>query len=86
MEPPEILSHGVISDGGTPGHRALEVTVDGVPTGLKILAATEEDVAKQRESVREALSKMLGVPVPDALDVIRPEGWPVKGIFGGIGS
>jgi DNA-binding PadR family transcriptional regulator len=83
IEMPDILSHGITSDGGTPAHRWLEVSVHGTPTGLKILAATEADAAEQLNSVRENFVQIFGVPAPDTLDVVRPEGWPVSSIFGG---
>lgn len=83
MEMPEILSYGIISGGGTPAHRWLEVSVGGTPTGLKILAATESDVAEQLDNVRGNFVQIFGVPAPDALDVIRPAEWPTRSIFGG---
>jgi hypothetical protein len=83
MDLPEILSYGITGDGGTPGHRWLEVSVDGTPIGLKILAATEPDVTAQLEEVRNLFSQIFRISVPDVFDVIRPEGWPVKSIFGG---
>ena len=79
----EILNHGVIAGGGTPGHRWLEVAADGVPVGLKILAASEIEVREQLDQLRLSLSQRFGHPMPDVLDVVRPERWPVESMFGG---
>jgi hypothetical protein len=80
---PVHVSHGVSIGGGTPGHRWLQVTLGAVPTGWKILAASEEEAARELGHVVEALSQLLGAKVSvDDLDVIRPEGWPSKSFFG----
>jgi DNA-binding PadR family transcriptional regulator len=84
--PLEILSYGIVADGGTPAHRWLEVSVGGMPIGLKIVAATEAEAAKQLESVRSNFTQIFGMPVPGQLDVIRPEGWPIQSIFGRLWS
>lgn len=77
---PAILGQGITGDGGTPGHRWLEVRVNGTPAGLKILAATEGEAAGKLRQLREQLH------VPGSgeyvLDVIRLDGWPVPRMFG----
>jgi hypothetical protein len=77
MPEPVILGSGIVGAGGTPGHRWLEVTVNGTPAGLKILAATEDEAAGELRR----LSELLRVP-GSVLDVIRPDGWPVPRMFG----
>lgn len=73
---PHALSNGVTIDGGTPSHRFLPVTYNGVEVGLKILAATEDDIEKQLDSVLDFAQ------VPrDGLDVVRPDGWPFPAAF-----
>lgn len=73
----DVAASGTSIGGGTPAHRWLEVTFDGHPAQLKILAATEADVADQ-------LDKLAGdLRIPrKALEVIRPSEWPVTGLFG----
>ena len=63
--------------GGTPAHRSLEVTLAGQGTGLKVLAASEEEASRELATGRGSL----GLP-GDLLDVDRPPDWPVMGLFG----
>jgi hypothetical protein len=77
----DIVSHGIITGGGTPGHRWLDVTVHGTPIGLKILAATESDVAEQLGHLRGSREHCLALP-PEEFDVVRPDGWPAERMFG----
>ncbi|MBW8487670.1 restriction endonuclease [Actinomadura parmotrematis] len=72
----ESVSNGITIGGGTPAHRPLEVTMGGLPIGLKVIAATEAEAASQLDSLTS-----MGLP-REALDVIRPEGWPLPGLFG----
>ena len=44
---PVPLRSGIVVGGGTPGHRWLEVTLAGIPTDDKLLAASEEDIATE---------------------------------------
>ncbi len=80
---PAILRHGIVADGATPGHRWLEVTVNGTPTGLTFLAATEDEAVGQLGRVSEQLQ----VPGSgeDMFEVIRPDEWPVQPMFGAPG-
>lgn len=77
---PVILSHGIVTSGGTPGHRWLEVTINGMPIGLKINAATEEEVTEQLHGVCGLFPTSGSMDM--VLDVIRPNGWPVQRMFG----
>ncbi len=70
-------SAGVTIAGGTPAHRWLEVTLSGQRTGLKVLAASEEEASKELAAVAGSL----GLP-GNLLDVDRPPGWPPTGLFG----
>ena len=40
------VAHGITMAGGTPGHRWLEVPVNGVPAGLKVVALTEKEAKR----------------------------------------
>lgn len=80
IEPVHVAT-GITVSGGTPGHRWLEVAVDGHPIGLKVLAATEDEAEEQLNSVAAELTTQFGVP-RTSLSVIRPDGWPIQGIFG----
>lgn len=64
------VSQGVTAGGGTPAHRWLEVAMNEVPIGLKVLAATEAEADDQLDNVAQ-----LGMP-RSVLSVIRPTGWP----------
>ncbi len=75
---PVGLGNGVVVGGGTPGHRWLEVSVAGVPTGLKVLVSSEEEIATELD----ALVPRLFEDFPrDHLDVIRPNVWPITRMF-----
>ncbi len=74
----EMAASGVSVDGGTPAHRWLQVTDRaGDHVGIKILADSEAAV----DRALDRFANDLGVPRED-LDVERPEGWPVTGLFG----
>lgn len=76
--PVETASSGVSIGGGTPTHRWLEVTDRaGLRVGIKVLAGTEDEAQQELDRVAPSL----GVP-REILDVERPEGWPVTGLFG----
>ena len=76
--PVEIVSSGVSIGGGTPAHRWLEVTDRaGVQIGIKVLAGTEDEARRELDAV----ATTLGV-TREMLDIERPEGWPVTGLFG----
>jgi len=79
---PVLVSHGITFGGGTPGHRWLEISANGVPTNLRFAAATEAEAAELLDSMRETFAGQTGLP-SQAFDVIKPEGWPVQGLFGG---
>jgi hypothetical protein len=75
---PVHVAHGIVGGGGTPAHRWLMVAVNGVPSGLRVLASTEAEVEEELDRVAEAqLTGPRG-----ALTVITPEDWPVSRIFG----
>lgn len=75
---PVGLGGGIVVGGGTPSHRWLQVSVAGVPTGLKVLVSSEEEIAEQLDSVVPGL--FAGVP-RELLDVIRPDVWPIPPMF-----
>jgi len=75
------LGHGIVTDGGTPAHRWLDVAVHGIPIGQKILVASESHVAEQLGRLRETQHQYRFLPA-EAFDVIRPDGWPVQHILG----
>jgi hypothetical protein len=75
---PVSLGSGIVIGGGTPSHRWLEVTLAGIPTGLKVLAASEEDIGAE-------LDRLVTTRWPEIareqLDVIRPDVWPIPTMF-----
>lgn len=73
---PIPMGNGIVMDGGTPAHRWLEVTVGGAATGTKVLAASEADIEVQLSNAHS----MIGGP-RTALDVIRPDPWPIPTLF-----
>ena len=75
-----ILGHGIVTGGGTPAHRWVDVAVHGIPIGQKILVASESDVAEQLSCLRETQRQYRILPA-EAFDVIRPDGWPVQHIL-----
>jgi hypothetical protein len=74
--PYKVLAQGVIAGGGTPNHRWLNVHILGSPVILKVLAATEDELAQQLT----AMAGNLGIPV-EALTVEKPDGWPFASAF-----
>jgi Restriction endonuclease len=75
--PGVVVGTGITISGGTPGHRWLEVADrEGQLLGLKVLAASEEDIDRELSHV----ASTLGLP-RSALDVVRPTGWPFKHAF-----
>jgi hypothetical protein len=75
---PVSLGSGIVIGGGTPSYRWLEVTLAGIPTGLKVLAASEEDIGAE-------LDRLVTTRWPEIareqLDVIRPDVWPIPTMF-----
>jgi hypothetical protein len=69
-------SQGVSVGGGTPYHRWLPVLLNGVPVGLKVLAADEAEADRQLGSLAESAH----LP-KDLLSVERPDGWPFTNAF-----
>lgn len=69
------ISRGVTMGGGTPNHRFITVRFMGGPP-IKVLAATEEELA----SNLEMMSSQLGIP-SGLLTVERPDGWPFSSAF-----
>jgi hypothetical protein len=51
---PVHVAHGIVAGGGTPAHRWLMVAVNGVPSGLKVLASTEEEAEEELDRIAEA--------------------------------
>lgn len=80
---PVHVSHGITIAGGTPAHRWLEVAIDGVGSGVKVLADSETEAEAQLDGVANTLAR-LGI-TRGALSVIPPDGWPVPPFFGGPG-
>jgi hypothetical protein len=70
------ISRGVTAGGGTPNHRWIEVRVMGQGLPIKVLAATEDELAANLSMI----APQFGVPV-EALTVTRPEGWPFASLF-----
>lgn len=76
--PATLAASGVTVAGGTPAHRWLDVIdATGRPLGIRVLAATEEDVERELQHLAQELRAPRA-----ALSVARPPGWPVKGVFG----
>lgn len=73
---PISIGSGVVAGGGTPAHRWLEVSHSNQASGLKILAASEQEIATELQGVADAL----GLPL-ELLDVIRPDVWPIPTMF-----
>jgi Restriction endonuclease len=78
---PIHVAGGVSIGGGTPAHRWLEIAVDGVPTGHRILAASETEAEQRLDQAAEDFLRA-GIS-REALSVIKPEGWPVPPLFVG---
>lgn len=76
IEAPVSTGSGVVAGGGTPAHRWLEVSYGGRGTGLKILAATEQDIRDQLDMI----SSLHQLP-RDLFDATRPEVWPIPLMF-----
>lgn len=70
-------SHGITIVGGTPAFRWLQITVAGEPTHLRVPAASELEAEEQLD----ATAKTLRLPRSE-VDFIRPDDWPVAGLFG----
>lgn len=77
---PVHLGTSLTFAGGTPGHRWLQVAVNGVATDLKVLAATEVEADGQLDQMASFFARA-GIP-REALSVVRPDGWPVVEVFG----
>jgi Restriction endonuclease len=77
---PVQAAHGIVIGGGTPAHRWLALAVNGVPIGLKVLAATKEEAEQQLDQL-VGLGAIGGIP-RQALSVITADGWPVALLFG----
>ncbi|WP_328296199.1 restriction endonuclease [Kineococcus sp. NBC_00420] len=75
---PVPLGNGLAIQGGTPAYRWLDVTLDGRPIGLKILAADEKEVESGLDSMAD---EMFRGTLRESLDVVRPEGWPTPPMF-----
>ncbi len=78
IDDPVSLAGGITVDGGTPGHRWLFVTIGGVQTKVRILAASEEDIVNQLDRVVHPL--VPGIP-REQLNVVRPDPWPIPTMF-----
>lgn len=74
------IAHGVTMSGGTPAHRWLEVLAREVPTGLKILAASEDEAEAELDHLAASLAHS-GISRSE-LSVRAPAGWPVAQMFG----
>jgi hypothetical protein len=70
-----LSSSGVVVSGGTPEHRWVEVTVDGRPQNLKIVAANDREADEQLDQ----LARDRGIE-RDRLNIIPPPGWAGYGI------
>lgn len=73
-----VVGSGTTIGGGTPAHRWLEVADrEGQQLGLKILVCNETEITSQLRDI----AHHIGIPL-DQLDVVRPNDWPVVGLFG----
>lgn len=75
---PVSLGGGIVAMGGTPGHRPLQVTMGGVPTGLKVIVSSEQEIRAQLDSLSDHFTFLRP---REQLDVIRPEIWPIPVMF-----
>lgn len=55
---PRQVGHGITMSGGTPGHGWVEAAASGVPTGAKILAATEEEAEEQLDHIADSFARL----------------------------
>jgi hypothetical protein len=76
---PVHLAQSITMRGGTPGHRWLTVAINGQPTDLKVLAATEAEA--EQELDRLASRAVQSGIAREALSVIKPDDWPVTKLF-----
>jgi hypothetical protein len=74
---PVLLGSGVVTSGGTPGHRWLEVLHAGQATGMRVLAANEAEIAEQLDWLAETFPDVRR----DEIDVLRPDEWPIPLMF-----
>ncbi len=77
---PVHVANAVTISGGTPAHRWLEVTANGVDTGFKVVAATESEAETKLDRIAHLFAQA-GV-TRQMLSVVKPEGWPVSQLFG----
>lgn len=70
---PVHISNGVVSSGGTPLHRWLEVSVGGEPIGTRVLVSSEEDIDEQLTWFARDIARA----PREVFDVVRPEVWPI---------
>ena len=75
---PVPLASGAVIGGSTPSHRYLEVSVSDVPTGLRVLVSSEEEIASELDFL--VTDFLEGIP-REQLDVIRPSIWPIPMMF-----
>jgi hypothetical protein len=78
--PVRHIAHGVTMSGGTPAHRWLEVLACEIPTGLNVLAASEDEAKVQLDHLAASLAQS-GISRSE-LSVRAPDGWPVVQMFG----
>ncbi|MHA7297200.1 restriction endonuclease [Pseudarthrobacter sp. MDT3-1] len=79
ITPLREIGNGVVAAGGTPAHRWLSVTRHGADLGVKVLAATESDIQRELDSIAQFWDDDSFVRA--GLDVVRPEPWPIPGLF-----
>lgn len=72
----DMRSSGIVIQGGTPETGWLRVAVDGTPTDVKILAATEAEA----DVGLLHLAESLGVE-RSQLDIVRPDSWPAVSLL-----
>lgn len=70
------ISQGVTAGGGTPNHRWIPVRLTSLGPPIRILAATEAELAENIAM----MAGQLGVPA-ESLIVERPDGWPFANAF-----
>jgi hypothetical protein len=70
-----LSSSGAVVGGGTPEHRWVEVTIDGHPQNLKILAANDREADEELDR----MARDMGLE-RERLNIVPPKGWAGYGL------
>jgi hypothetical protein len=80
---PRGRGNGIGIQGGTPRHRWVQVTIGGHDL-VKVIAADEDEVEAAMDRIAEGM--LAHIPnARAAMSFVKPEGWPVVGLFTGWG-